>query len=270
MLLVLTVALAAAVELPWYPDHSRCLSSQQLDQLVDLMQNVSREAAKGSGRNLTTMFFGMGHMGEVRAQVRDYAAISMLPGISTVCEIGFNAGHSATIFLEMNSRARYIGFDMASLAWTNHQVDLVSRRYPGRFTLIRGNSFIKVPEYQRANPSVKCDVWSIDGDHGKGVARDFESARTMASPTGLVLADDYTSNFPAILQTWNANQAQGNLQSLYCHEDERFYWKKKKGWCLGRWLPLTAKSAPPRSIQLDFLRARECGIAPDGASPVEK
>ena len=39
---------------------------------------------------------------------------------------------------------------------------------------MRGNSQTKIKEYAIENPSVKCDLWSIDGDHGPNAELDFE------------------------------------------------------------------------------------------------
>ena len=39
---------------------------------------------------------------------------------------------------------------------------------------MKGNSQTKIKEYAIENPSVKCDLWSIDGDHGPNAELDFE------------------------------------------------------------------------------------------------
>jgi hypothetical protein len=39
---------------------------------------------------------------------------------------------------------------------------------------VKGNSQTKIKEYAIENPAVKCDLWSIDGDHGPNAELDFE------------------------------------------------------------------------------------------------
>ena len=65
-------------------------------------------------------------------QVRDYARwVQQLPGSPTICEIGFNCGHSTATFLEANPRSRVINFDMTDLknfpwpAYSTDPIDVV-------------------------------------------------------------------------------------------------------------------------------------------------
>ena len=77
---------------------------------------------------------------------RDLAALDAAAArapLHTVCEVGFNAGHSALLWLLGAPRARVVSFDiglypaLVGARW-------LSRRFPGRFTLVQGDSAVSV------------------------------------------------------------------------------------------------------------------------------
>jgi hypothetical protein len=212
-------------------------SNAEMMALRELLDAISNNTAHFMNQDVASVFRHMGHIGEVQMQVNDYVHAATLPGVKTICEVGFNAGHSSATFLHANNDAKVIVFDLGNLPWTNVQVEYVKKLFPGRLTLTTGNSHIKIREYWHANPHVKCDLWSIDGDHGPDSIIDFEAARLMASLGGFVLADDHTQNFPAIKSTWAQLQREGKLQPVYCHQAPGLYQGYEKAWCLGRWLP---------------------------------
>lgn len=223
-----------------------CIDASTMSSLIGLVDDLSASAARAVGGDKARIFDQMGHIGQVVDQVRDYAAtVRLLVGSSvTVCEIGFNAGHSAAVFLTANPQSRYIGFDLGSLGWSGAQRARIDTMFPGRAQHVIGSSFDTVPLYHRQHPDVKCDLWSIDGDHGPNAAKDFAAARAMASPSGLVLADDHTASFPAVVRIWQNLLNNGQVETIHCHEDPGVYPPGlKKGWCLGRWLPHTQTSS---------------------------
>lgn len=63
---------------------------------------------------------GEGHM--FTEQAHYYAAVGRLPFVRTVCEIGFNAGHSATMWLTSQPNLRLQSFDIGL-----HGLELVPR-----------------------------------------------------------------------------------------------------------------------------------------------
>ena len=102
-------------------------------------------------------------------QVRDYARwVQQLPGSPTICEIGFNCGHSTATFLEANPRSRVINFDMTDLKnfpWGHKAKGWFKREYGNRFVLVEGDSSVTVPAFFACNPSVRCDLAVVDGAH---------------------------------------------------------------------------------------------------------
>lgn len=66
-------------------------------------------------------------------EVSDFAHIASQPGVRTICEIGFNAGHSASVFLTANPSATYYAFDMAVLAYSSMSMALFRATYQHRW-----------------------------------------------------------------------------------------------------------------------------------------
>merc|ERR1711971_1183888 len=93
------------------------------------------------------------------------------PWIRTICETGFNAGHSATLLLLANSNATLYSFDMGQYPYSSVAVDFVKNKFPGRFFYTKGDSTQSVPAFAAANKNVHCDLSIVDGGHQLAVAR---------------------------------------------------------------------------------------------------
>lgn len=126
--------------------------------------------------------------------------------VKTICEIGFNAGYSATNFLTANPTASFISFDLFE-----HRYAPISARYisgvlfPERdIVIIAGNSSQTVPAFyntlkqQRerdallhtANVSL-CNLIFIDGGHSKSdFLSDFYAMQRLADPSFHILIID--------------------------------------------------------------------------------
>lgn len=247
-----------------------CVDEATMSGLVRLVDKLNSAAARAVRGDKATLFDQMGHIGQVPDQIRDYAAVSRLltDGFgrsATICEVGFNAGHSAAVFLTANPSAHYVGFDLGTLGWSAAQRSLVNTMFPGRIEHIIGSSFQTVPRYHQQHPAFSCDLWSVDGDHGPDAAKDFAAARAMATRGGLVLADDHTASFPAVVAIWQSLVDGGHLETIHCHEDAGVYPPGlKKGWCLGRWLPHDG-TVSAHQVAHQFFRQQTCTTtAPSG------
>ena len=118
-------------------------------------------------------------------QTSYYAAVVRRPGISTVCEVGFNAGHSAVVLLQANPSVRLETFDLFSYPHSADSLSYVMRRFPGRVTPHKGRSAQTVPA---ASLSARCDLVIIDGRHEfEAVVEDMLNFRRLASPDALFL-----------------------------------------------------------------------------------
>jgi len=108
-----------------------------------------------------------------------------------ILEIGFNAGHSADVFLGTAPAAHLLSFDLG-----RHPAVLVGKgfidgRYPGRHTLVIGDSTATLPAFTALVPDVRFEVLFIDGGHTYDVARaDIANGARLAAADALVAVDD--------------------------------------------------------------------------------
>eukprot|EP00195_Chlamydomonas_chlamydogama_P005323 CAMPEP_0202889618 /NCGR_PEP_ID=MMETSP1392-20130828/204_1 /ASSEMBLY_ACC=CAM_ASM_000868 /TAXON_ID=225041 /ORGANISM="Chlamydomonas chlamydogama, Strain SAG 11-48b" /LENGTH=303 /DNA_ID=CAMNT_0049572993 /DNA_START=29 /DNA_END=937 /DNA_ORIENTATION=+ len=101
-------------------------------------------------------------------ELRHGALSSSFP-IRTICEIGFNAGHSATLFLDSLPEATLIEFDLGDFGWAQQNSDMLKFVYGPRFVYIKGDSAKTIAEF--AKNGTKCDVTFIDGVKGESGRR---------------------------------------------------------------------------------------------------
>jgi len=142
-----------------------------------------------------------GHSGEgvVNDERKIYAFVSKLPCIKTICEIGFNAGHSTIGWLVNNPNAQVLMFDL----WRHNYADTAeafirnqSHLHPDRMRIIKGSSTATVPVFHHANPGFHCDLISIDGGHAYDIAIvDLQNMFFFANPSfNILLIDDTNCN----------------------------------------------------------------------------
>ena len=129
-----------------------------------------------------------GHSQQCLNQIELLKKIIKNNKIKNVVEIGFNAGHSAEIFLKNNIEIHLTSFDVG-----HHDYTLIGKRYidetfPNRHSLILGDSLIEVPKYSE---NKKFDIIFIDGGHAYYVAYgDIINCKKFAHEDTIVIMDD--------------------------------------------------------------------------------
>lgn len=114
-------------------------------------------------------------------------------GARLIGEIGFNAGFSTQVFLSVCPAARVVSFDLVEHGYTKTAKQLVDRKFPGRHTLVAGDSTQTVPRFARENPGLRFDLVFIDGGHSYEVARaDIANMRPLCTTSTAVVIDDLT------------------------------------------------------------------------------
>lgn len=116
--------------------------------------------------------------------------------VRSICEVGFNAGHSAMLMLEAAPAARLVSFDVAdsSKPWVARQASRLKQAYGDRFALIVGDSRKTLPAYRRAHEGAACDVAFIDGSKTfEGRLADLRAMHAMASRGATVFFDEVTT-----------------------------------------------------------------------------
>jgi predicted O-methyltransferase YrrM len=143
--------------------------------------------------------------------------------IKRVCEIGFNAGHSAQCFLEADSDIHVLSFDLVSHPYVYYAKMYIDAKFPGRHILVAGTSAVSVPAYVAENPgSAKYDMIFIDGDHTRdGALADIRSMRALARPGTTVIIDNVAPHHGVgigVYKAWKEAIEAGVLAHVSHHE----------------------------------------------------
>lgn len=148
-------------------------------------------------------------------QVHDLLHITR--GAKQIMEIGFNAGHSSEIFLKYTS-AHVTSFDLGDHPYVAHAKEYIDVYYPGRHSLILGDSTVTVPQYNGT-----FDVIFIDGGHDYAVAlADLQNCRRLAHPGTIVIMDD-TMYTPAWVHPYTVGPTQVWVESDMMEMGRRDY-----------------------------------------------
>lgn len=122
--------------------------------------------------------------------------------IKNVMEIGFNAGHSAELFLSSNKKINLVSFDIGDHDYVNIGKKFIDDNYPDKHELIIGNSLETVPKYIQEK-KMKFDLIFIDGGHSYDVANgDLLNCKKLAHDKTIVILDD-TMNNTNHINDWN-------------------------------------------------------------------
>jgi predicted O-methyltransferase YrrM len=161
-----------------------------------------------------------------------------------VGEIGFNVGFSSHAFLTADPETRVISFDLGEHGGTKVGKRLVDKRYPGRHTLIYGDSTETVPKFASENPDLRFDIAFIDGGHDYEVARtDILNMKALCSEKTVVIIDDLTpwhSWGKGPTQAWTEAIQEGIIEQDALFKDgkpiDALEPPGKRVWALGRYV----------------------------------
>lgn len=180
--------------------------------------------------------------GTSAAYIEEYIAyyhIVQAPFIRTVCETGFNGGHSSFMWLQANPNTTVYSFDIGEHRYSRPMADYLQQRFPGRLTVTWGDSTKTLPAFRKANPAVKCDVISIDGGHTNPVClSDYNNFRQMASLDNIILLDNYPDTRLGWMQklgdVWESAKREGQIIEIFqCNYEP----KVPQGFSVGRLNP---------------------------------
>ena len=179
-----------------------------------------------------------------------------------VCEIGFNCGHSAVLFLTALShqRVRYTTFDLGTLPWSNQAAALMRQQFQERFLYIQGTTgegralqdFAAAIKAGHAQP---CDLLSVDGDHQYAPSlADYMNGRAI-TPGGYIFADDVHGMNTAqhggeALRAWKEAMYRGYIVQLDCEEEAKPVRSYYRGWCIGKYKRISPTPRPPPAPSL--------------------
>lgn len=119
-----------------------------------------------------------------------------------ILEIGFNAGHSALLFLLSNPEAHLVCFDICWYKYTQPCFEYIRDNFKGRIELICGSSIYTVQSFINTNPGKTFDILHIDGSHDTTIANiDFFSCFELARNNSVIIWDDV--ELPHLEALWN-------------------------------------------------------------------
>jgi hypothetical protein len=137
-----------------------------------------------------------GYSAQLDGQAAFYTLLASQPWVRQICEVGFNAGHSAFYWLAANNRTRLLSFDLGIHPYSKKMADFLSDLFPDRLRIVWGDSTQTVPQLvaslKAENMSLSCDVIVLDGGHDYPIAvADLRNMRAfVTSPLNVVIMDD--------------------------------------------------------------------------------
>lgn len=109
-----------------------------------------------------------------------------------ILEIGFNAGHSALLFLLSNKESKIVCFDIGIHSYVYPCYQYLNLHFPNRIQLIIGDSRHTLYQYSKENIwSREFDFIHIDGGHDFDVLfSDFFNTIFLTKPNSFIIIDD--------------------------------------------------------------------------------
>ena len=141
-------------------------------------------------------------------------------------KIGFNACHSAKVFLQNNKDLTLKSFDIGYYDYLKPAKEYIDATYPNRHTLILGDSRVSIPKYiennKENNPTIKFDVIFIDSGYDYDVANaDMSNCFNLAHKDTVVILDDtmFTKGWEQCYtvgptRVWNENLEKNKIVEL--------------------------------------------------------
>lgn len=161
-----------------------------------------------------------GNSSEIVPQIHALYYLSKHP-VSSILEIGFNAGHSSHVFLQ-HPTTQVLSLDLGVRPYVSYAKEWIDEHYPGRHTLLLGDSTQTLPQWIADHPNRTYDLIFIDGGHEEPTVRaDIDNCLRLARTDTLILMDDvvYTDTWQADYtlgptRVWKEYVEQGRIQEL--------------------------------------------------------
>ncbi len=236
------------------PSNTNARGSPHL-RLSDAMRQL--EAAAGAD-NVGT--YGGAYMFEQSSNAL-YLIAQMLYGVGstpsspvTVCETGFEIGHSALAFLHASPSTRVVSFDMMDTQYKKDCEAWLLQTYgKDRIQVIPGNTADSVPQYLKANPLLQCGVVFPDEGHDwrdeVRTAKLFQPHATCQTIVILDWGSDLSVMSGGVVnserdQRWTLLEEEGIIREIGCFSGRKTFSADHRWWnrlntqiqfCVGRY-----------------------------------
>jgi predicted O-methyltransferase YrrM len=135
---------------------------------------------------------------------------------SKICEIGFNAGHSAALFMIHAQQAEFTFFDLGEHKYTKPCYEYLRQKFPEtQSKMIVGDSRLSLPLWMQScrEQLGTFDVVHVDGGHSESCAvSDLAAAIMLVRKGGIVILDD--TNDPMIRTCFERWERAGVLERM--------------------------------------------------------
>jgi hypothetical protein len=143
-------------------------------------------------------------------------SIGKIDSNKNILEIGFNAGHSALLFLLAHPTSKLHCFDTCEHPYTKSCYNYLSDSFPGRLTLIEGRSSDQLTQYKASHPDLMCEVVHIDGDHELSNANgDFFRCLSFTQFKNILIFNDV--HLPELKMLWDGYLRDLHLKDATSH-----------------------------------------------------
>lgn len=198
------------------------------------MQNLSKLSEHLKSKNHIIL---EGCIEQIPEQITMLQTYTNNPNITKILEIGFNAGHSSCILLD-NPKNTVVSFDLGHHRYTADGKMFVDDFYPGRHTLIIGDSTKSIPTFSRLNKDILFDLIFVDGGHTYEIAlADIKNCKEFAHHDTIVIVDDVTFTNELVMpwsdgptKAWINCKENGEVIELEYKEIS-----KGRGWVIGKY-----------------------------------
>lgn len=202
--------------------------------IIKYIMNIT-EYLRSKGYNIFE-----GYSQQVPNQVEDLISLTNNNNKNiNIMEIGFNAGHSAEVFLKNNDNLTLTSFDLGEHNYVLVAKEYIDKVYPGRHNLILGDSRTTIIQYFNENPQIKYDFIFIDGGHEYDIAKsDIDNCKNFAHENTIIALDD-----TVFIKDWEASYTIGptkawieNINTNSIIEIERKHYSHGRGMVWGKYI----------------------------------
>lgn len=179
-----------------------------------------------------------------KAELQYLSNLAKNPKIALIGEIGFNAGLSSYTFLAANPHVQVYSFDLGEYDYVKPAKERIDKVFPGRHTLIIGDSLKTVPEFHENNSKISFDLIFVDGGHDYPVAKgDLINMQLMANDDTKLVTDDLTPWKPwgeGPTRAWQEAIREGLVVQQELLKDSRVVTSieppGERSWVLGKYI----------------------------------